>query len=147
MCYASAEGLSRNARQGEVLVVERQPHGANWLVSPDKKNMAVCLKDGTEVELLYIPVQTQQRFQLPQETKATFRMNDWWRRDVFILANKRKIPLKKLQPGQVVRVLSVPGTSDQEAIPVDEKRPDPIAEVGDIRRYFSKGDRSRAHVL
>jgi len=55
MCYVSAEGRSRDARENEVLVVSRQPHGSNWLVSPDDNSIAVCLKHGTEVELLYIP--------------------------------------------------------------------------------------------
>jgi len=55
MCYVSAEGRFRDAREDEVLVVSRQPHGSNWLVSPDDTSIAVCLKHGTEVELLYIP--------------------------------------------------------------------------------------------
>ncbi len=147
MCYYSAQGHSRQARNEEVLVVHRHPLGANWLVSPDDTSTAVCLREGTEVELLYVPDETQSRLGLPQEVKATFKMRDWWRRDVFMLANRRKILLKKLQPGQVVRIFSVPGTSDQEAVPADEKRPDPIAEVGDIRRYLSKRDRWRAQVL
>jgi hypothetical protein len=33
MCYFSAEGHSRDAREGEALIVRRQPHGTNWLVS------------------------------------------------------------------------------------------------------------------
>src|SRR2546422_61428 len=149
MCYVSAEGRSRDAREDEVLVVSRQPHGSNWLVSLDDISIAVCLKHGTEVELLYIPKKTQRQFGVQQEARARFRMGYWWwRRDVFVLDNGRKAQLQKLQSEQVVRVLSVPGTSDREAIPVvDKKRPDPVAEVGHVRRYHSKRDRSRGHVL
>jgi len=57
MCYASAEGHSRDARADEVLVVGR-PLGSNWLVSPEDASTAVCLRTGTEVELLYIPEDT-----------------------------------------------------------------------------------------
>ena len=107
MCYFSAEGHSREAREGEALVVRRQPHGTNWLVSPEDASTAVCLRTGTEVELLYIPEDTQRRFGLPAEVKAIFKMNDWWQRDVFVLKNGRKVVLRKLREGQVVRVLSV----------------------------------------
>ena len=67
MCYASAEGRSRDARADEVLVVRRRPHGSNWLVSPEDASTAVCLRTGTEVELLYIPEETQRRFGTPTE--------------------------------------------------------------------------------
>ena len=106
MCYASAEGRSRDARADEVLVVRRQ-HGSNWLVSPEDASTAVCLRTGTEVELLYIPEDTQRQFGLPAEVKAIFKTDDWWRRDVFVLNNGRKALLRKLQEGQVVRVLSL----------------------------------------
>jgi hypothetical protein len=39
--------------------------------------------------------------------------------------------LKKLQPGQVVTLPSVLGTSEPE---VDRRRPDPVVEVGDMAR-------------
>jgi hypothetical protein len=107
MCYASGEGRSRNARAGEVLVVRRQPFGTNWLVSHEDASTAVCLRTGTEVELLYVPEDTQRRFGVPQETTATFKMEHWWRRDAFVLKNGRKVVLRKLREGQLVRVLSV----------------------------------------
>jgi hypothetical protein len=74
------------------------------------------------VELLYIPEETQQQFKLPQEAKAIFKMEDWWRRDVFLLQNRRKIQLKKLQPGQVVRVLSGQATSQRKEFPLPKER-------------------------
>jgi len=120
MCYASAEGRSRDARADEVLVVRRQ-HGANWLLSPEDDSTAVCLRTGTEVELLYIPEGTQRRFGLPVEVKAIFKMDDWWRRDVFVLNNGRKALLRKLQEGQVVRVLSVTETASSKKPPVWEE--------------------------
>ena len=43
----------------------KTPHGSNWLVSPEDASTAVCLRTGTEVELLYIPEDTQRRFGLP----------------------------------------------------------------------------------
>jgi hypothetical protein len=108
MCYVSAEGHSRDARAEEVLVVRRQPHGSNWLVSSEDASTAVCLRTGTEVELLYIPAETQQRFGTQQEATAMFKAGDWWRRDVFVLNSGRKVLLRKLREGQVVRVLSIP---------------------------------------
>ena len=120
MCYASAEGHSRDARADEVLVVRRQ-HGSNWLVSHEDASTAVCLRTGTEVELLYIPEDTQRRFRVPQETTATFKMAGWWRRDVFVLNNGRKVVLSKLQEGQVVRVLSVTESASRTKPPVWEE--------------------------
>jgi hypothetical protein len=120
MCYVSAEGHSRDARADEALVVRRQPHGSNWLVSPEDASTAVCLRTGTEVELLYIPEDTQRRFSLPVEVKATFKM-DWCRRDVFMLQNGRKVLLRKLREGQVVRVLSVTETVSRTKPPVQEQ--------------------------
>jgi hypothetical protein len=108
MCYASTEGHSRDARADEALVVRRQAYGTNWLVSPEEASVAVCLRTGTEVELLYIPEETQRKFGVSQEATALFKSDDWWRRDVFVLRNGRKALLRKLQEGQVVRVLSVP---------------------------------------
>jgi hypothetical protein len=121
MCYASAEGRSRDARTDEVLVVQRRPHGTNWLVSPEDASTAVCLRTGTEVELLYIPEDTQRRFGLPVEVKAIFKMDDWWRRDVFVLNNGRKALLRKLREGQVVRVLSVTETAGRTKPAVSEE--------------------------
>src|SRR5262245_54542400 len=120
MCYASAEGRSRNARTDDVLVVRRQPHGSNWLVSPEDACTAVCLRTGTEVELLYIPEDTQRRFGLPVEVMAIFKMGHWWQRDVFVLNNGRKALLRKLQEGQVVRVLSVAESASRTKRPVWE---------------------------
>jgi hypothetical protein len=128
MCYASAEGHSRDARQDEVLVV-RRPHGSNWLVSPEHASTAVCLRTGTEVELLYVPEETQRRYGTQQETTATFKTDDWWRRDVFVLRNGRKVPLSKLQDGQVVRVLSVQTTGDRKEISGEEEPTNPKSEA------------------
>ena len=57
----------RKSRRG---VVVRRQHGSNWLVSHEDASTAVCLRTGTEVELLYIPEDTQRRFGLPVEIKA-----------------------------------------------------------------------------
>src|SRR2546425_5803357 len=103
MCYFSAEGRSRDAREDDVLLVKRQLHGTNWLVSPDDHSTAVCLRDGTNLELLYIPKETQQQFGLPQEAKITFRQQgkvDSRDRDILVLEDERRIPLQKLQDGQ-----------------------------------------------
>jgi hypothetical protein len=131
MCYASAEGRSRDARQDEVLVV-RRPRGSNWLVSPEDASTAVCLRTGTEVELLYVPEETQRRYGTQQETTATFKTDDWWRRDVFVLRNGRKVPLSKLQDGQVVRVLSVQTTGDRKEISGEEEPTNPKSEAASV---------------
>jgi hypothetical protein len=131
MCYASAEGRSRDARQDEVLVV-RRPHGSNWLVTPEHASTAVCLRTGTEVELLYVPEETQRRYGTQQETTATFKTDDWWRRDVFVLRNGRKVPLSKLQDGQVVRVLSVQTTGDRKEISGEEEPTNPKSEAASV---------------
>ena len=138
MCYVSAEGRSRDARQDEVLFVARQTHGSNWLVSPDDISTAVCLKEGTRVELLYIPEKTQRQFGFPQEAEATFKMKEWWRRDLFVLQDGLKVELRKLQPGQVVRVLSTPGTLIE--LSPEKERTENLAERGSIRRYISKNN-------
>jgi hypothetical protein len=138
MCYVSAEGRSRDAKEDEVLVVSRQPHDSNWLVSPDDPSTAVCLKEGTQVELLYIPEKTQRKFGFPPETQATFKMEKWWRRDLFVLRDGRKVELRKLQPGQVVRVLSVRAAANQEEILPGEQRTDSMVEGGRIRRQIFK---------
>ena len=65
--------------------------------------------------------ETQRRFGVPQETTATFKMQDWWRRDVFVLKNGRKVVLRKLREGQVVRVLSVTETASRTKPPVWEE--------------------------
>jgi hypothetical protein len=132
MCYVSAEGHSRDARQDEVLVVRRQAHGSNWLVSPEDTSTAVCLRTGTAVELLYVPKETQRRFGLPQETTATFKMEDWWRRDVFVLSNGRKALLRKLPEGQVVRVLSVPTVGGRKEISGEQELTNPKSEVASV---------------
>jgi hypothetical protein len=137
MCYVSAEGRSREARGEEVLVVMRQPHGTNWLVSPDDSSTPVCLREGTGVELLYIPDDTQRRYRVSREANATFKMNDWWRRDVFALQNGRKAPLQKLQSGQVIRVLSVAELEPKKHT-LGEQEPDATIEAQSIRRHLFK---------
>lgn len=66
------------------------------------------MRIGAEVELPYIPEQTQRRFGLAQEASATFKMEHWCRRDVFLLQSGRGVRLKKLQEGQVIKILSLP---------------------------------------
>ena len=138
MCYASAEGRSRDAREEEVLVVSRQPHGSNWLVSPDDMSTAVCLKEGTKVELLYIPEKTQRQFDCPREAEATFKMQEWWRRDLFVLRDGQKIPLKKLRPGQVVRVLVGPGILNRKEVYPEREPTEPVADQGILRHHMSE---------
>ena len=48
-------------------------------------------------------------------------MNDWWQRDVFVLKNGRKVVLRKLREGQVVRVLSVTESASRTKPPVWEE--------------------------
>ena len=133
MCYASSEGHSRNAKAEEVLLVHRQPHGSNWLVSPEDITTPVCLRTGVEVELLYIPEKTQRKFRVAREVTAVFRTNDWWRRDVFVLKNGRKVVLQKLQEGQVVRVLSVQTVEGGEDVNVEKQLANRKSEVTSLR--------------
>ena len=118
MYYYSAEGQSRPAKGDEVLVVKRQLHNTNWLVGPEDASTPVCLKDGCQVELLYIPDETQKKFRVGLEATATFKLRDWWRRDVFVLENGKKVSLARLQERQVIRVLRIPGSSaDHKSLP------------------------------
>ena len=129
MCYFSAEGHSREAREGEALIVQRQPHGSTWLVSSEDASTPVCLKTGTEVELLYVPEKTRRRFGLTQEATATFETNHWWWPDLFVLKNGRRVRLKKLQEGQVVRVLSVPTAAGRKEVSSEQELTNSEAEV------------------
>ena len=130
MCYFSAEGHSREAREDEALIVRRQPHGSTWLVSSEDASTPVCLKTGTEVELLYVPEKTRRRFGLTQEATARFEMNHWWWPDLFVLRNGRRVRLKKLQEGQVVRVLSVPAVGGRKEVSSEQELTNSKAEVG-----------------
>jgi hypothetical protein len=129
MCYFSAEGHSREAREDEALIVRRQPHGSTWLVSFEDASTPVCLKTGTEVELLYVPEKTQRRFGLKQEATARFETNHWWWPDLFVLKNGRRVRLKKLQEGQVVRVLSVPTVAGRKEVSSEQELTSSEAEV------------------
>ena len=129
MCYFSAEGHSREAREDEALIVRRQPHGSTWLVSSEDASTPVCLKTGTEVELLYVPEKTRRRFGLTQEATAKFETNHWWWPDVFVLKNGRRVRLKKLQEGQVVRVLSVPTVAGRKEVSSEQELTNSEAEV------------------
>ena len=122
MCYFSAEGRSRDAKEDEVLLVKRQHHGTNWLVSPDDHATAVCMRDGTHLELLYIPEKTQEQFGLPLEATATFKQHGElpYDRDVLVLKDGQTIPLQKLRDGQVIKVMSVPPPL-QKRLPVTGK--------------------------
>jgi hypothetical protein len=95
MCYFSAEGHSREAREDEALIVRRQPHGSTWLISSEDASTPVCLKTGTEVELLYVPEKTQRRFGLTQEATAMFETNHWWWPDLFVFKNGRRVAVEK----------------------------------------------------
>ena len=129
MCYFSAEGHSREAREDEALIVRRQPHGSTWLISSEDASTPVCLKTGTEVELLYVPEKTRRRFGLTQEATATFETNHWWWPDLFVLKNGRRVRLKKLQEGQVVRVLSVPTVAGRKEVSSEQELTNSEAEV------------------
>jgi len=129
MCYFSAEGHSREAREDEALIVQRQPHGSTWLISSEDASTPVCLKTGTEVELLYVPEKTRRRFGLTQEATATFETNHWWWPDLFVLKNGRRVRLKKLQEGQVVRVLSVPTFAGRKEVSSEQELTNSEAEV------------------
>jgi len=129
MCYFSAEGHSREAREDEALIVQRQPHGSTWLISSEDASTPVCLKTGTEVELLYVPEKTRRRFGLTQEATATFETNHWWWPDLFVLKNGRRVRLKKLQEGQVVRVLSVPTIAGRKEVSSEQEPTNSEAEM------------------
>ena len=129
MCYFSAEGHSREAREDEALIVRRQPHGSTWLISSEDASTPVCLKTGTEVELLYVPEKTRRRFGLTQEATATFETNHWWWPDLFVLKNGRRVRLKKLQEGRVVRVLSVPTVAGRKGVSSEQELTNSEAQV------------------
>jgi hypothetical protein len=51
---------------------------------------------------------------------------------VFVLSNGRKVPLSKLQDGQVVRVLSVQTTGDRKEISGEEELTNPKSEAASV---------------
>jgi hypothetical protein len=108
MCYYSLEGPSRNAKEDEVLLVDRLTHARKGLVTPDDRSTAVCLSKGLRLELLYIPESTRRRYGLQSEERATFKLRHWFRRDVLFLDSGSKLPFQNLEIGQVVRILSQP---------------------------------------
>ena len=65
-------------------------------------------------------------------------MEHWWRRDLFVFEEGQRVPLQKLQSGQVVRVLSGQTASNEKEIPFEKERTDRLVEVGTIQRHVFK---------
>src|SRR5207244_3682740 len=105
MCYYSLEGPTRDAREDDVLVVEKLTHLMKGLVCPEDPHTGVCLTNGLRLELLFIPENTRKRYRLGLEETATFRMRHWLRRDVLFTDTGARIPIQELEIGQVVRIL------------------------------------------
>ena len=99
------------------------------MVPPEDASTPVCLKTGTEVELLYVPEKTRRRFGLTQEATAMFETNHWWWPDLCVLKNGRRVRLKKLQEGQVVRVLSVPTVAGRKGVSSEQELTNSEAQV------------------
>ena len=104
MCmYSVTAGNSRDARQGEDLIVTRAPHGgSNWLTEEGKSDFAVCVPD-TAVLAVQLPNQSVRGASFEQAT----RTNEDGDRDFlnYLDGEKERVALSGLPAMTKIRVL------------------------------------------
>jgi hypothetical protein len=110
MCYYSSyTAKAVDAQAGDVLQVKSQMHGTNWLMLASTKLVA-CLRPGTEVEILKIPLLARWICKIQSGIKATFQClnaGDRLQRDVFLLAGGQQVSLQQLPHRLKMRVTVV----------------------------------------
>jgi hypothetical protein len=117
MCmYSVTAQNSRDARQGEDLVVTRAPHGgSNWLTEAGKPNIAVCVPN-TAVLGVQLPDESTRGASFEQARVPDERGN----RDflVYLDGEKERVALSSLSVMTKVRVLHLfANTSPEVAAP------------------------------
>jgi hypothetical protein len=101
--YSVTAENSRDARQGEDLVVTRAPHGGtNWLTEPGKSDVAVCVTNRA-VLAVQLPNESVRGASFEQATQPDERGN----RDFlnYLDGEKERVPLRSLPIMTKVRVL------------------------------------------
>jgi hypothetical protein len=94
MCwYSQHERMNtRNAIEGEELIVYDYPGHGRWLASPEEKATPVCLKNGCKLRLSNIPNNLQKELKINSEIVAEFR--DIYQRSPKTLLAKIFLPPK-----------------------------------------------------
>ena len=107
MCWFSVNAENtRDAKQGENLVVTQAPHGAsNWLTSPGDAGTAVCVRGNAQTAVERPDVAGVRGATFEQQSKP----DEHGRRDFmnYIDGAKEKVALNDLPPDTKVRVLRI----------------------------------------
>jgi hypothetical protein len=115
MCmYSVTAQNSRDARQGEDLVVTRAPHGcSNWLTETGKPNVAVCVPN-TAVLGVQLPEKSTRGASFEQARVPDERGN----RDfvVYLDGEKERVALSSLPVTTRVRVLHLFANKSPEVV-------------------------------
>jgi hypothetical protein len=123
MCwYSQHEGVNtRNAIEGEELVVQDFPNQGRWLASADDVEMPVCIQNGCKMRISNIPRNLQKELRLESEAVGEFREvyqrnpNSLLARiflpprlcfDVVIFSSGRCLEVSRFVPGMTVDILS-----------------------------------------
>jgi hypothetical protein len=110
--YSVTAQNSRDARQGEDLVVTRAPHGSsNWLTEPGKPKIAVCVPN-TAVLGVQLPDESTRGASFEQARVPDERGN----RDflVYLDGEKERVALSSLTVMTKVRVLHLFANASRE---------------------------------
>ena len=140
MCmYSVTAANSRDARQGEDLVITRAPHGgSNWLTEPNKPGIAVCVRN-TAVLAVQLPNEITRGASFEQSPHA----DEHGDRDFlnFLDGEKERIALNRLPSQTKVRVLHLFANMPPPAI-VDrteaEADSEPVPAVASAGTRFSR---------
>jgi hypothetical protein len=112
--YSVTAQNSRDARQGEDLVVTRAPHGcSNWLTETGKPNVAVCVPN-TAVLGIQLPEESTRGASFEQARVSDERGN----RDfiVYLDGEKERVALSSLPLMTKVRVLHLFANKSPEVV-------------------------------
>jgi hypothetical protein len=112
--YSVTAQNSRDARQGEDLVVTRAPHGgSNWLTEAGKPNVAVCVPN-TAVLGVQLPDESTRGASFEQARVADERGN----RDfvVYLDGEQERVALSSLPVMTKVRVLHLFANTSPEVV-------------------------------
>ena len=123
MCwYSQHERVNtREAIEGEELIVQDFPNQGRWLASADDIETPVCIRNGCKLRISNIPKNLQKELKLDSETVGEFREvhqrnpDSLLARiflpprlcfDVVIFSNGRCLEISRFTPGMTVDILS-----------------------------------------